>query len=144
MPTLKPVVAGCGRREENSVRYWRLKRLQNATAPGQCAAGSNALLCASERGASYRYVAGFQRYSFGEGPTGSRHLHHLAGRRGGRAAGQLAGPGRRDARSRRGVSGTGRGARAMGSSLEELGLCCLRWRRPWRLSHESLSGETAR
>jgi len=111
--------------------YGRLQHLQKATGAGRCAAGFNALLCASQRGARYRCVLGSQHYSFGEGLTGSRHLHHLATRRGGRAAGRLAGPGRRDTRSRRGVSGTGRGAHVMGSSPEELGLFSVPWRRPW-------------
>jgi len=103
-----------------------------------------ALLCASERGARYRCVLGSQHYSFGEGLTGSRHLHHLAMRRGGRAAGRLAGPGRRDACSRRGVSGTGRRAHVMDSSPEELGLFSIPWRRPWPMPCLTGLGKTAR
>ena len=127
MPTLKRVVASNGERDGNISLYGRLQHLQKATGAGRCAAGSNALLCASQRGARYRCVLGSQHYSFGEGLTGSRHLHHLATRRGGRAAGRLAGPGRRDARSRRGVSGTERGAHVMDSSPEELGLFSIPW-----------------
>ena len=107
-------------------------------------AGSNALLCASQRGARYRCVLGSPHYSFGEGLTGSRHLHHLATRRGGRTAGRLAGPGRRDARSRRGVSGTGRGAHVMGSSPEELGLFSVHCIRPWPVPRLTGLGKTAR
>ena len=145
MPTLKRVVASNGERDGNISLYGRLQHLQKATGAGRCAAGSNALLCASQRGARYRCVLGSQHYSFGEGLTGSRHLHHLATRRGGRAAGRLAGPGRRDARSRRGVSGTGRGAHVMGSSPEEPGpgLFSVPWRRPWPVPRLTVLNKTA-
>ena len=115
MPTLKRVVAIDGQRDENIGLYGRLQHLQKATGTGQCAAGSAAPLCASERGACYRCELWSQHYSFCEVLTGSRHLYHLATRRGGRAAGRLAG-------SRRGVGGTGRGVHVMDSSPEELGL----------------------
>jgi len=144
MPTLKRVVASVGERDGNISLYGCLQHLQKATGAGRCAAGSNALLCASQRGAHYRCVLGSQHYSFRGGLTDSRHLHHLATRRGGRAAGRLAGPGRRDARSRRGVSGTGRGAHVMGSSPEELGLFSVPWRRPWPVPRLTGSGKTAR
>jgi len=131
MPTLKRVAASDGERDENIGLHGRLQHLKKATGTGQCAAGSNALLCALDRGARYRCVVGSQHYSFGEGLTGSRHLHHLAALRGGRAAGRLAGPGKRGAGSRRGVSGTGRGAHAMGCCPEGLGPFRAPWGRPW-------------
>ena len=83
MPTLRRMVANDGQRDGNIGLYGRLQHLEKATGTGQCAAGSNALLCASERGARYRCVVRSQLYSFGEGLTGPRHLHHLAARRGG-------------------------------------------------------------
>jgi len=86
MPTQQRVVASDGERDGNISLYGRLQHLQKATGAGRCAAGSNALLCASEQGARHRCVLGSQHYSFGEGLTGARHLHHLATRRGGRAA----------------------------------------------------------
>jgi len=144
MPTLKRVVASDREQDGNISLYGRLQHqhLQKATSAGRCAAGSNALLCASERGARYPCpcVLRSQHHSFGEGLTGSRHPHHLATRRGGRAAGRLAGPGRRDARSRRGVSGTGRRAHVMDSSPEELGLFSIPWRRPWPMPRLTGSG----
>jgi len=144
MPTLKRVVASDGERDKNIGLYGRLKHLKKATGTGQCAAGSNALLCASERGARYRCVVGSQHYSFGEGLTGSRHLHHLAACRGGRVAGRLAGPGKRGAGSRRGVSGTGRGAHAMGCCPEGLSPFRAPWGRPWPVPRLTGFGKTAR
>jgi len=144
MPTLKRAVASDGERDGNIGLYGRLQHLKKATGTGQCAAGSNALLCASERGARYRCVFGSQLYSFGEGLTGSRHLHHLAARRGGHAASRLAGPGKRGAGSRRGVSGTGRGAHAMGCCPEGLGPFRAPWGRPWPVPRLTRFGKTAR
>jgi hypothetical protein len=144
VPTLKRVLASGGQQEENIGRDGRLQCLQKATGTGQCAAGSDALLCAPERGARYRCVAGSARFSFGRGQTGSRHLHHLAARLGRRAAGRWSGPGRRDTRSRRGVSGTGRGAHVMGCCPEKLGPFRAPWSHPWRAPRESTSGELAR
>ena len=47
MPTLKRVVASNGERDGNISLYGPLQHLQKATGAGRCAAGSNALLCAS-------------------------------------------------------------------------------------------------
>jgi len=75
-------------------------------------------------------------------PRRGNHDKHMGWGSPGRTAGRLAGPGRRDARSRRGVSGTGRGAHVMGSSPEEPGLFSVPWRRPWPVPRLTVLGKT--